>query len=155
MFRLGEENPWFCHTETDKNVDFCLWVLEVDGLRAPPFESHSQGNGILRAAGLDEESWQEWVKELIRRNDQSSYTAQKQSVQAANEAFRALQVKAGSPNDPHSEILRDYMQTHPYELTQLLTQARQAQPDLFFPKRILPLEVWSGSPEVGKRLREL
>jgi hypothetical protein len=47
------------------------------------------------------------------------------------------------------------MQAHPHEFTQLLTQARQAQPDLFFPKRIIPLDVWSGSPEIGKRLREL
>lgn len=37
----------------------------------------------------------------------------------------------------------------------LPTQAQQAQPDLFFPKRIIPLEVREGSPEIGKRLREL
>jgi len=41
------------------------------------------------------------------------------------------------------------------EFTQLLTQAQQAQPDLFFPKRMIPLDAWSGSPEGGKRLREL
>lgn len=155
MFRLGEENPWFFHTETDRNVDFCIWVLEVDGLRVPPFEYHAEGNGSLRAAGLDEESWQEWVTELIRRNDQSSYTAQKQSVQTTNEVFRTLLAKAGLPNDPHSEIVQDYLQTHPQEFTQLLIQAQQAQPGRFFPHSTTPLEAWSGSPEIGERLREL
>jgi hypothetical protein len=155
MFRLGEENPWLCHTEMDRNADFCIWVLEVDGLRVPPFEHHSEGNGSFRVAGLNEESWHSWVKELIRRNDQSSYTAQKQSVQAANEAFRVLQAKAGLPSDPHSPILRDYLQAHPHEFTQLLTQARQAQPDRFFPQRMTPLEAWSGSREIRERLPEL
>lgn len=155
MFRLGEENPWLCHTQTDRDADFCIWVLEVDGLRVAPFEHHAEGNGSLRAAGLNEESWQEWVKELIHRKDQNSYTAQKRSVQAANEVFGVLQAKAGSPNDPQSEIFRNYMQAHPHEFTQLLAQAQRAQPDLFFPKRIIPFEVWNGSPEVGKRLRKL
>jgi hypothetical protein len=155
MFRLGEENPWFCLSETDRDADFCIWVLEVDGLHVPPFEHHTGGDGSLRAAGLDEESWHSWVKELLRQKDQHHYTSQKQSVQAANEAFRVLQAKAGSPNDPQSQILRDYMQAHPHELTQLLMQARQAQPNLFFPKRSIPSDVWSGSPEIGKRLHEL
>jgi hypothetical protein len=66
-----------------------------------------------------------------------------------------LQAKAGSPNDPTSEIFRNYMRVHPHEFTQLVMQAQQAQRDLFFPKKILPLDVWSGSPEIGKRLREL
>jgi hypothetical protein len=155
MFLLGDENPWICFIETDRNVDFCIWVLEVDGLHVPPFEHHSGGNGILRAAGLNEESWQEWIREMIRQNDQHQYTSQKQSIQASNEAFKVMQARAGSPNDPQSKIFRDYMQAHPQEFTQLLIQTRQARPDLFFPKRITPLDAWSGSPEIGKRLREL
>ncbi|MBO0794512.1 MAG: hypothetical protein J2P36_26660 [Ktedonobacteraceae bacterium] len=155
MFRLGEENPWLCLTETDRNANFCIWVLEVDGLRVPPFEHHSEGNGILRAAGLNEGNWRSWVEEMTRLKDQHSYASQKLFVQTANDVCRDLLAKGGLPNNPQSEDARHYLQAHMQEFTQLLTQAQQTQPDLFFPKRMIPLDVWSGSPEGGKRLREL
>lgn len=46
MFRIGEENPWFCRYDFDMEVDFCLWVLEGDGLYAPPFDHHPQGASL-------------------------------------------------------------------------------------------------------------
>lgn len=41
----------------DAAVDFCVWVLEVDGPRAPPFDRHEGGDGRLRAAGLAPGAW--------------------------------------------------------------------------------------------------
>lgn len=155
MFLLGTENPWFCSSSTDREADFCIWVLEIDGLRVPPFEHHSDGDGSLRAAGLDEGSWHAWVREMLRRRDQHAYTSQKFSIQATNNAYRDLLAQGGLPNDPQSEAARQYLQTHQQEFMQLIMQARQARPDLLFPERIIPPELWSGNPEIGKRLNEL
>jgi hypothetical protein len=155
MFRLGTENPWFCSTTTDRDVDFCIWVLEADGLHVPPFEYHAGGDGSLRAAGLDGESWRAWVEGMIRLKDQHHYASQKYALQTANDATRLLLAKGGLPNEPQSEEGRHYIRTHQQEFLQLWQQARQAQPDLLVPKMIGPLEGWSGNPEVGKRLSEL
>jgi hypothetical protein len=155
MFRLGTENPWFCSVATDIDVDFCIWVLEADGLHVPPFEYHATGDGSLRAAGLDGESWQSWAEGMIRLKDQHSYASQKYALQTANDATRLLLEQGGLPNEPQSEEAQQYIRTHQQEFLQLWQQAQQAQPDLLLPKRIAPPERWSGNPEVGKRLSEL
>jgi hypothetical protein len=48
-------------------LDFAVCVLRHDGLRLAPFESHPDGDGWLRAAGMDSASWREWVEVLVRR----------------------------------------------------------------------------------------
>lgn len=155
MFRLGAENPWLCSTETDRDVDFCIWVLEKDGLHVPPFEHHSKGDGTLHSAGLDAKSWRSWIEEMIRLKDQHQYDSQKRSVHTVNNVCRELLAKGGLPNDPQAEASRQYLQAHQQEFVQLVMQARQVQPDLFCPKRLVPPEAWSGLSEVGKRLSEL
>jgi hypothetical protein len=42
-------------------VDFCIWVLETDGLQVAPFDQHSDGDGSLRAVGLNAVNWQSWL----------------------------------------------------------------------------------------------
>ena len=46
-------------------VNFCVWVLTVDGLPLSQFEHHPEGDAALRAAGLDAAGWREWVGALI------------------------------------------------------------------------------------------
>lgn len=46
-------------------VDFCLWVLEVDGLQVPPFDRHPAGDGSLQAVGLDPSGWQSWLVRVV------------------------------------------------------------------------------------------
>jgi hypothetical protein len=46
-------------------VDFCLWVLEVDGLQVPPFDRHSAGDGNLQTIGLDQRGWQSWLVQVV------------------------------------------------------------------------------------------
>jgi hypothetical protein len=49
MYRLGsEEKPWYCSYRFNMSVDFCIWVLESDGLRVLPFDQHPSGAGISR-----------------------------------------------------------------------------------------------------------
>lgn len=46
-------------------IDFAVWALLYDGLRAAPFSIHRKGLGKLSAAGLDEESWLSWFRHLV------------------------------------------------------------------------------------------
>jgi hypothetical protein len=53
-----------------EDVDFCVWVLEADGLKVPPFDKHAHGSKLLRRKGLDSSSWQNWVKGIVLLLDQ-------------------------------------------------------------------------------------
>jgi hypothetical protein len=48
----------------NRALDFCVWVLEFDGLQAPPFDRHGDGDGSLQALGLDPGTWQVWVAQV-------------------------------------------------------------------------------------------
>jgi hypothetical protein len=50
-------------------VDFCVWILRIDGLQFPPFTSHKSGNRCLRNLGFDEEQWKKWVHKIALLND--------------------------------------------------------------------------------------
>ena len=60
MRLLHSHNSWQYSQGSDPAVDFCLWVLQVDGLRVPPFDQHPDGDGSLRALGLTADAWQSW-----------------------------------------------------------------------------------------------
>ncbi len=60
-------------------VDFCIWVLEVDGLRVPPFDSHADGDGSLRTAGLDASEWQSWLIRIVNLQDEQRQRLQQGS----------------------------------------------------------------------------
>ena len=56
---------WHYGTGFAGGVDFCLWVLEQDGLRVPPFDRHPDGDGRLREAGLDADAWFAWLHQVV------------------------------------------------------------------------------------------
>lgn len=60
MRLLHSRTSWHYRQRPDPTVEFCLWVLHVDGLRVPPFDQHPDGYGSLRALGLTEDAWQTW-----------------------------------------------------------------------------------------------
>lgn len=64
MFVVGGDS-WTVGTGHDPAADFCVWVLERDGLRAPPFDRHPGGDGRLRAAGMDADSWRAWLAAAV------------------------------------------------------------------------------------------
>jgi len=57
---------WTISTSTDDNVDFTVWALQDDGLRAGAFDAHPNGNGRLRLAGLIEQRWHAWFRRVVR-----------------------------------------------------------------------------------------
>lgn len=61
-------------------VDFCIYVLEVDGLHVPPFDLHSEGNKTLRMRGLTADDWHFWLAEVVALQDRHRTTThQKQT----------------------------------------------------------------------------
>src|ERR1700680_2908489 len=65
MNLLHTRNSWIFSRDFSKEIDFCVWVLEVDGLHVPPFDQHPDGDGSLRAAGLAAENWQSWLVRIV------------------------------------------------------------------------------------------
>ena len=46
-------------------VDFCVWVLEREGLRLAPFDRHRAGDGPLRSMGMAPSLWQAWLDATV------------------------------------------------------------------------------------------
>lgn len=53
-------SSWTVRVGFNMDVDFCVWLLEWDGLRVPPFDCHPGGTGELRGMGMTAESWNAW-----------------------------------------------------------------------------------------------
>ncbi len=61
---------WHVSLGPDPDLDFCVWVLERDGLRVAPFDRHADGDGSLRAAGLAPEAWRAWLGRVNAAGDE-------------------------------------------------------------------------------------
>ena len=69
LFTLKPELSWRIDQSFNPYVDFCIWVLEIDGLRVPPFDQHPEGNRILQNQGLNADSWQKWLTTVVALQD--------------------------------------------------------------------------------------
>lgn len=76
MFFRGTTPPWFLSMDTSEAIDFCFRVLQEDGLSAPPFDKHPDGDGSLRAVGMTAESWQAWLMDVIQLQQEYKQTMQ-------------------------------------------------------------------------------
>lgn len=86
MFDFSREPSWVVHSSFDPVVDFCVWMLEVDGLLVSPFDQHLEGNAAFRARGMDANSWLLWMKRVVLLSDQRIYwSAEKLRVTPQNE----------------------------------------------------------------------
>ncbi len=65
MHLLGSRNTFTYSDSYNMMVDFCIWVLGVDGLQVTPFDQHPNGDGSLRAIGLNAVSWQSWLIRVV------------------------------------------------------------------------------------------
>lgn len=52
------------YSGTNRALDFCLGILERDGLAVPPFDRHNHAHGPLQQAGLDSAAWRTWFKQV-------------------------------------------------------------------------------------------
>jgi hypothetical protein len=65
MIDLSSHDRWTFSHGFSMPVDFCVWVLDRDGLRVPPFDCHPDGDGVLRAGSLNADGWRGWVEEVV------------------------------------------------------------------------------------------
>ena len=64
VYRHGT-SPCSLHADLQLGINFCVWVLQRDGLAVPPFDRHPPGDGSLQAVGLDAERWLSWFTETV------------------------------------------------------------------------------------------
>lgn len=62
MFGRRVTQPWSLRAY--RPASFCVYALLVDGLRVPPFDRHPDGDGRLRAAGMDAPGWRDWLRAI-------------------------------------------------------------------------------------------
>jgi hypothetical protein len=56
---------WYWTETNSAGVAFAIWILEHDGLSIPPFDAHPEGDGQLRALGLNASSWRSWIETIV------------------------------------------------------------------------------------------
>jgi hypothetical protein len=92
---LLRSSSWHYRLGPDPDVDFCVWVIEQDGLPVPPFDRRPDGDGALRAAGLDAASWRRWFIRSIAAINERRDIVKKSVMEKADFArLRALEPAA-------------------------------------------------------------
>jgi hypothetical protein len=70
LFTLHPDLPQPVSISFNEAIDFCLWILEVDGLQVYPFHLHnSAGTRELQSCGLTVACWQKWFERVIFLQD--------------------------------------------------------------------------------------
>jgi hypothetical protein len=140
MRLLHSRNSWHYSQGSDSTVDFCLWVLQVDGLRVPPFDQHPDGDGSLRALGLTEDAWQNWFLRVL------DPVQSKQDREQLRQRHLAEYLKiAGIPDLEHLQ------QRHQAEQLKVSTEPPLPPPPEFH----YNLASWNGSTAIKDKLIEL
>ena len=69
MKQQSQEPAWQWSSDLNLGVNFCVWVLQGDGLAVPPFDRHPAGTLVLQQAGLTADAWRAWVQNVVNRQD--------------------------------------------------------------------------------------
>lgn len=169
-----EEEEMLLHCQINPNfrIDFCIWILEVDGLHVPPFNLHPEGDLTLQNQGLDAESWQAWLANVVAtqdirlqidvENSQAKTTEHVSSLQDMMKQFvergmtpqeYADQVDWSRIGSSYQRLLVEAEQEYQQAVEELGDLARNVTPAKAW--KLTPPEVWNGAPEIGERLAEL
>jgi hypothetical protein len=143
-------------TDTNRYIDFCIWVLQQDGLHVAPFSFHSGRNQLLQAAGLNADTWRSWCAKVLATKDQRLGGTTDPQVQQMKieEQIASLETLASFSNRTLdlAAIRRSLEKSMEW-------QARQYEEALEhlgqYSRESTPPEVWSGEPKIGQMLGEL
>jgi hypothetical protein len=132
-------------------IDFCIWILLLDGLSVFPFTQHPKGNRMLQKLGLNSESWFAWMKRVVNTRDQRlTRTKTNLPPQAYVEEAMALyqvQAKQGKKIDLAAKRVRTEKIVYGYfELEASVYPFGWESP---------PADVWAGERKIGEALKEL
>ncbi|MBE9053665.1 hypothetical protein IQ243_25345 [Nostocales cyanobacterium LEGE 11386] len=154
------ENNWFLDRAFNNHVDFCIWVLKIDGLRVPPFDQHSDGNRILQDKGLDVESWQSWLAKVVATQDYRLHFqvpdlhAKVAEELASLQALTAQMVQQGGtiPVIDWSIVQLSLENVYTWKNEQYQEAVQQVGS---LSTQTIPPDIWEGKAEVRDLLRDL
>ena len=95
MFLVGLSDRWSWEEDAFSPVAFCVRALVQDGLRVPPFDRHADGDGGLRALGLDASVWLEWLTAVLRQWQTLAEVARALAADGDREQLHATAMSAG------------------------------------------------------------
>jgi hypothetical protein len=55
--------------EFSHELDFCIWILQADGVHSIPFTAHSHHPGPLQLSGFSPELWHAWLQRVAQACD--------------------------------------------------------------------------------------
>jgi hypothetical protein len=84
MQQVETKNPWAFRHSFNMRVDFCIWVLEKDGLQVAPFTAHPKGDGILQSEGFQAHEWKRWTEKIVQLQHQQFQVLPQQVKTAGN-----------------------------------------------------------------------
>jgi hypothetical protein len=131
-----------------RSVDFCVWTLEVDGMRVAPFYRHGDGTGALRAAGMQPDGWRIWLSALIEEERRELEYLRQLDVRRAQAAADLDRVR---PAPGHSVGRVEALLKTGRFFGKVIRDLNSVPA----PPSTTPPQLWSGEPEVGACLREL
>jgi hypothetical protein len=97
LFRAGASDGWSWSEDASPPISFCVHALVQDGLRVPPFDRHPEGDGTLRARGLDAHTWDSWVSAVVAAQRRLSGRVRAPDWPADRAGLAALVEAASTP----------------------------------------------------------
>ena len=140
MHFLYSRDSWSYQARSEPTLDFCLWVLQVDGLHVPPFDQHPDGDGSLRCLGLTVPDWQSWFSRVINP------LQKERDVEQLRQQELAAYLKASGISD-----LEQLRQRYQAEQLKISTEPLLPPP----PEWHFYHASWGGSSVIRNRLIEL
>jgi hypothetical protein len=131
-----------------EKVDFCVWVLEVDGLHVPPFDRHQNGSGALRSAGLDAGNWQRWLG-AVASDERAGIMVERRIDQLSKQLHDRVEADIQAREAPYTRLGAARKGAGA-----LLDQVKGAWA-IPAPPSASPPRRWHGPPEVGEQLEVL
>jgi hypothetical protein len=65
LTRYRPASGWHVSLGFNSMIDFCVWLLEEDGMQLAPFDRHPGGHGLLRTMGIDPVAWRRWLHHIV------------------------------------------------------------------------------------------
>ncbi len=154
MINLDKKFPWGFSYSFNLMVDFCVWVLEIDGLRIPPFVQHSDGNKILQKADIKPEDWLLWLILVVKLQDQRLNWRVENLQALITETFTSVKLINSQQNQVIESLKEPSLIAK--NLNWLDRQYQEAAVSIKqFSREEIPPNLWVGNPEVGKTLKKL
>lgn len=126
----SQKKMWSWTISFNKALDFCMWALEIDGLQVAPFDQHYEGDGALRARGLNAVNWRAWTERVVDIQNQAW-----EEPETSELVYRAMHPAGEWQGEPAVREMLEDLWKHRYphwsnkrkEGEWLLNQATQSQ----------------------------